>query len=536
MTEYPRGNFGEISLGARYSWLAPSIDEMERMDHAAIATGLSAKILMERAGSEIARVIIERYPTARGIAVLCGSGNNGGDGLVIARALSAAGRKAHVVVVSARRYSDECLRQLETHREISVFGVEGRPAVASPIVFRDISVDEVENLLEHSDVVVDALLGTGHRSDPRREIATLVEVVRRRQSRALPPAVIAVDIPTGVNGDTGQTFAPHISADLTVCVEHIQRGLLQFPARAACGAIETVSIGIASDSETEFQILERPNLPALGPRKPDAHKGDFGRILVIGGSVGMPGAPILAALGALRAGAGIVSRVVKLSWASASGLPECMLSILRSDGDHFVAQDALDVVDLLGGFDVVVIGPGMGIATDTDEFLRRVCDGVRLLGKRAVIDADAINIVSRAGISLAGIDAIITPHPGEASRMLGRPTPSLQADRFRAVRELWEKYRVVSVLKGAGTLVYGARGGRILCSGTPYLATAGSGDVLAGIIAACCARLEVAFDAACLGAWVHAVAGIFASEHNGGPVLASDIAYAASSVIGELER
>jgi NAD(P)H-hydrate epimerase len=158
------------------------------------------------------------------------------------------------------------------------------------------------------------------------------------------------------------------------------------------------------------------------------------------------------------------------------------------------------------------------------------------LGKPVVFDADAINILSRTGISLVGVDAVITPHPGEASRMLGRPTPSLQGDRFSAVRELWEKYRVVSVLKGAGTLVYGAQGGRVVCRGTPYLATAGSGDVLAGVIAACCAKLEGVFDAACLGVWVHAVAGILASERSGGPVLASDIAYATSTVIGELER
>lgn len=536
MTEYPRGNFGEIRLAAHSSGLAPSIEEMAQMDRAAIATGLSAKVLMERAGGEIARKILERYPAAREISVFCGSGNNGGDGLVIAKVLIEAGRKVHVVLAAAQRYSDECLRQLEAHREILLFGTEGRPAIESSTIFRDLAADDVERLVERSDVIVDALLGTGQRSNPRRETATLVEIVRHRQSRGVPPVVIAVDIPTGVDGETGQMFTPHISADRTICVEHIKRGLVQFPARAACGAIETVSIGIGSEVETEFQILEHQNLPALGPRKPDSHKGDFGRILVIGGSVGMPGAPLLTALGALRAGAGIVSRVVKRGWASSPELPECMLSMLSHDGDHFEGQDATEVVDLLGGFDVVVIGPGMGVAKDTHEFLRRVCDGVRLLGKRTVIDADAINIVAQAGISLDGIDAVITPHPGEASRMLGRPTPSLQGDRFTAVRELWEKYRVVSVLKGAGTLVYGASGGRIVCRGTPYLATAGSGDVLAGIIAACCARLEVAFDAACLGVWLHAVAGILASERSGGPVLASDIAYATSAVIGNLER
>ncbi len=506
------------------------------MDRATIEGGTSAVALMERAGAEISRVVIERYPTARKVLVLCGPGNNGGDGLVIAGHLRGAGRDVRVVLVTSERYSVECVQQIGAQDRVSVFGSAAKPEVASSVVLENVSADEVEGLIRSSEVVIDALLGTGQRSGPRRDIGALIQIIERRRSNAEGFDVVSVDIPTGVDADTGQIFSPHVTADLTVCVEHIKRGLLQFPARLACGAIETVSIGVVRSVETEFRILEYQNLPALGQRRADAHKGDFGRIAVIGGSVGMPGAPLLSALGALRAGAGLVSRIVKRGWADASGLPECMLSVLSRDGDCFTGEDAQEVVELLGGFDVIVIGPGIGLGRGTDEFLSQVCDGLRLLGKRAVVDADAINLLSRAGISLAGIDAVITPHPGEASRLLGRPTPALQANRFQAVRELWEKYKVVSVLKGAGTLVYGPQGGRIVCRGTPYLATAGSGDVLAGIIGACCARFESVFDAACLGAWIHAVAGIVATERSGGPVLASDIASAASGVIGDLER
>jgi NAD(P)H-hydrate epimerase len=367
-------------------------------------------------------------------------------------------------------------------------------------------------------------------------MSALVDTLERCRRGAPQLRVVSADIPTGVDGDTGQLFSPYVTADLTVCVEHIKRGLVQFPARFACGAIETVSIGINSSSPSEFRILEQDNLPALGPRRADSHKGDFGRVLVIGGSIGMPGAPILTALGALRSGAGVVSRVVKRSWLDTAGLPECMVNVLSGDGDFFRGGDAPEVIELLGSFDVVVVGPGMGVASETGEFLGALCDGMRLLGKRVVVDADAINLLSSVGISLNGIDAVITPHPGEASRMLGRPTPAIQGNRFKAVRELMEKHGVVSVLKGAGTLVYGPAGGGIVCRGTPYLATAGSGDVLAGIIAALCSRFESVFDAACLGAWAHAVAGSLASESAGGPILASDIARAASTVIGGLER
>lgn len=536
MTEYPRGNFGDIRVGLESPWLAPSAEEMALMDRLTIEGGTSATTLMERAGAEISRVIIDRYPTARKFLVLCGPGNNGGDGLVIASLLRREGREVHIVLVASQRYSDECLRQVHAQHKVLVFGSAAKPEAASSVVFDDVSADAVEGLIRNSEVVVDALLGTGQRASPRRDIGALIQIVEKCRSAIGRFSVVSVDIPTGIDADTGQTFSPHITADLTVCVEHIKRGLLQFPARFVTGAIETVSVGIEHASEIEFRMLEGQNLPVLGKRRADAHKGDFGRIGVIGGSVGMPGAPLLTALGALRAGAGLVSRVVKRRWSDSSGLPECMMSVLSRDGECFTGEDAPEVIDLLRGFDVIVIGPGMGLAGGTDDFLRQVCDGLRLLGKRAVIDADAINLLSRSGISLSGIDAVITPHPGEASRLLGRPTQTIQANRFQAVRELWEKYEVVSVLKGAGSLVYGPHGGRVVCRGTPYLATAGSGDVLAGIIAACCARFPHTFEAACLGAWVHAVAGILTSEERRGPVLASDVASGVSAVIGDLER
>lgn len=536
MIDYPRGNFGDIEVADGYTWSAPSSEEMARMDGLTIERGTSASVLMEKAGSEVCRVMRSCLPYARRFVVLCGPGNNGGDGLAIARLLRAAGLEARVVIAAAARYSDEFVRQLSLHGEVLILGSGEAPRVAESVSMRHVSAEEAERVLEECDVVVDALLGTGQRSAPRQHIAEAIALVDQARSRGARFQVIAVDIPTGVDADSGQLFEPHITADRTVCVEAVKRGLLQFPARGACGALEAVSIGIVGDCQSEFYALEGRNLPRLGKRRADAHKGDFGRILVVGGSLGMPGAASLTALGALRSGAGIVSRVTKRSWLSHGSLPECMVEVLSKDGDSFEAEDAGQVVELLGGFDVVVIGPGIGTSQSSGEFLARLCDGARLLGKRVVIDADAINLVSLRGISLHGLDAVVTPHPGEASRMLGRPTPALQADRFSAVRELWEKYGVVAVLKGAGTLVYGAAGGRIVCRGTPYLATAGSGDVLAGVVGALCARFDNAFDAACLGAWAHAVSGILASERSGGPILASEIAFAVSGVIGGLEE
>lgn len=535
MTDYPRGNFGEIRLGKETTWGAPSTDEMSRMDQSTIERGTTALALMQRAGGEVARVITENYPNGRRFVVLCGSGNNGGDGLVIAQTLRGVGLDTQVVLSSAERYSPECLHQLTKQRDLLMLTSGSAPQLPIDVKTSEVSVRELELLLGESDVVVDALLGTGQRSAPRQQIAELIQCVERARGQGAHFGVVSVDIPSGVDADSGQLFSPHIKADHTVCIEAIKRGLLQFPAREVCGSVETVSIGILSDANVEFRALEGGNLPILRRRRADAHKGDFGRILVIGGSLAMPGAPALTALAALRAGAGTVSLVTKRSWSGSQILPECMREVLSRDGDSFDGEDASEVVSLLGGFDVLVIGPGMGLSAGSGDFLSRVCEGVRLLGKRAVFDADAINQISLLGISIQGIDAVVTPHPGEASRMLGRPTPTVQANRFNSVSELWRKYGVVSVLKGAGTLVYGAPGGRIVCRGTPYLATAGSGDVLAGIIGALCARCDSSFEAACLGAWSHAVAGVLASQESGGPILASDITRAASRVIGGLE-
>ena len=505
------------------------------MDLLTIERGTSAGVLMKRAGLAVSQALLRRFPNARDVVVLCGPGNNGGDGLVVAKELRGCGLCVRVVVTAADKYSEEFLLQLAEQSEVCVLDA-GRTALFPPgVALRVISPEGLQVLLRRCDVVVDALLGTGQRSSPRQSIAEVIQRVEMARSQGARFQVVSVDVPTGVDADTGQLFTPHISADLTVCVQAIKRGLLQFPARAVCGAIESVSIGILEAEPCDFVALEGAALPVLGKRRADSHKGDFGRVVVVGGSLGMPGAPSLTALAALCAGAGTVSWVTKRSWCASFALAECMREVLSDDSDTFGPGDAEEVLSLLGRFDVVILGPGMGLTKGTGEFLSRLCDGIRVLGKRVVLDADAINQVSILGIDLRGLDGVITPHPGEASRMLGRPTPALQANRFNSVRELWQKYGVVAVLKGAGTLVYGDQGGRIVCCGTPYLATAGSGDVLAGIIGALCARCESAFDAASLGVWTHAVAGIRASEVTGGPILASDIARAASGVIGGLE-
>lgn len=531
------GNLGELRAVTEtpLRWCLPSAEEMRQLDQITIRGGVAGSELMRRAGTAIAQEMKRDYPSARRCVVVCGPGNNGGDGVVIARLLREFGVSVTTVIASSERYSEELRAQLRLVGETHVLGAA--PSELRSACERCVELDDtgLDNLLISADIIVDALLGTGQKSAPTRGISVLARHVLRARAAAPRVTILSVDIPTGVDADTGAVFDPHIPADRTYAIECMKRGMVQFPAREACGAITLISIGLEVGERSEFVGIEGGELPRLPGRSPFAHKGDMGRILVVGGSTAMPGAPLLAAHAALRSGAGLVSRLVKRAWVQTLSVPECMNELIPGSEDVFVATDVKATLDVAAGFDTIVVGPGLGLARDTEAFVKALLEGLKLLGKRIVVDADAINLVARGGLSLRGLNAVMTPHPGEAGRLLGKPTPVIQADRFSAARELWELHQVVAVLKGAGTIVYDEGRGGVVLRGTPYLATAGSGDVLAGIIAACFSRMSSAFSAACLGAWVHARAGMLASERSGGPILASDIATATSPIIGAME-
>lgn len=542
MTTGVHGSFGSISVVPQggLEWCLPSTSEMSELDRRAIEGGIPALELMERAGTAVADIVEGLASREAPVLILCGSGNNGGDGLVVARILSTRAFQVSCVVVNTDRYSPECVEQLARYPSV---WVRGLPSKALSAVAREphlVADQELTLLFSQAEVIVDALLGTGQRAAPRGDVALLVHKLQAEKKRRSSLRVVAVDIPTGVSGDTGEVFEPHVEAHLTVSIELLKRGVMQFPAREACGDLVVTPIGIvqqgADANQVEFRAVEGSFVPRLPRRKPDLHKGDLGRVLVIGGCAQMPGAPVLAALGALRAGAGVVSRVTRGSWYGPSVPAECMHVVLQGAEPFFTGADLRAVLPACERADVVVLGPGIGLEPSVAEFLTGLIAHLRSLKRPTVIDADALTLVVQEGVELRGLPAVITPHPGEASRMLGVSPGTVQGDRFAAVRALWERYGVVSLLKGSGTLVYGDRRGRLIARGTPYLATAGSGDVLSGVIAACLYRLNDALDAAALGAYIHARAGERASLESGGPILASEIALAASRVVGELER
>jgi len=386
---------------------------------------------------------------------------------------------------------------------------------------------ECERVVASSDTIVDALLGTGQREAPSGEIRALVEIVEQSATRG---KVISVDIPTGVDGDRGGVFSPGIRADLTVAIQFLKRGLTQFPARERCGDVVAVDIGIKSSTKAAFSLLSEECV-VLPRRGASAHKGDFGHVTVVGGSRSMPGAPVLTATAALRMGAGWVSLARPVEGVC---IPEVMIAPVGSSSGSFNESHAPAVLQAIQKSSAVVLGPGLGTDHGASSFLKSFFSDQRSIGPFTVVDADALNCIAGSpGIAteFARRRVVLTPHPGEAGRLLGCTSAEVQSDRFAAAQELSERYRAVIVLKGAGSIICDGRQGYVCPFGTPYLAAPGSGDVLGGIIGTLGGQGLSPVEAACRGVVIHARAGETAHRERGGYLLASDLIEAFGKVI-----
>jgi hydroxyethylthiazole kinase-like uncharacterized protein yjeF len=501
----------------------PSPREMSEWDRRTIAAGTSSLELMERAG----RGVVDRLTTTRSIpltssiVVLVGPGNNGGDGLVVARLLRERGASVAVIMAGAGRYSDDFVTNgkkfVAMGESILILSQDG---AAPPFPVNSVSAAEVGERVAAAAVIVDALLGTGQRAAPQGALAALIESLGRRSAEAF---VLSVDIPSGVDGDSGSVYAPAVRADLTVAIQCVKRGLTQFPARDLCGSIETIDIGITPDSSCEFTLLGE-RCAVLPRRRGDAHKGDFGHVLVVGGSAAMPGAPVLAGRAALRLGAGWVSLVQPVLYPLEPELMRVPIHEYKDGQLH--AQDLPALAPALKRASALVVGPGLGTGRGVAELLVGIVEAVAQAEIPTVLDADGLNIVASDQSRFSQANSgrfILTPHPGEAGRLLGCNSSDVQGDRFGAARELSTRFGCVVVLKGAGTIVYGGGRGYVCPFGTPYLGIPGSGDVLAGFIGALLAQGYSPIDAACRAVVIHALTGTHIHEVRGGYLVASDI-------------
>jgi NAD(P)H-hydrate epimerase len=471
--------------------------QVRELDRAAIADmGIAGYELMCRAGAALAQCVARRWPQAGSVRVLCGPGNNGGDGYVLARLLRAGGVEARVLWVTdpAQLRGDAATAERD-YREAG--GVS----------------DAFDGTLpEDSDLLVDALLGTG--------LDRPVEGICRQAIEALnrhPSPVMAVDIPSGLHADSGTVLGAAVEACCTVTFIGRKRGLYTAAGAQCAGEVEFDGLAVAPEiyaaQSAAVQLIGQPPLGALSTRRRrDAHKGDFGHVLVVGGNAGMAGAARLAAEAAARCGAGLVSVATCPEHAAClnAGRPELMV--------HGVAGPAgLDA--LLARASVVVVGPGLGRTRWSHQLLERVLDSRLPL----VVDADALNLLAMDPLSRD--NWILTPHPGEAARLLGTASAEVQRDRFDAVRQLADRYGGVAVLKGSGSLIAAAGMPSRLCAlGNPGMASGGMGDVLSGLLGGLLAQGLVAFDAASAAVWLHArAADLAALEYGERGLLASDL-------------
>lgn len=525
-----------------------TVAEMQAVEAAADAAGVTYAAMMETAGRRVAEAIQVRHDVAgRSVLVLVGPGNNGGDGLVTARYLAEAGADVAVYLTHSRPEDDPNLLRV---RELGLFVLEAA---------LDQRYRVLRTRLNITDIVVDAILGTGVSRPISGDLAALMRqagagVAARRaavaevgsaplhnvaalQSSPPEPAadpaplavVVAVDCPSGLNCDSGALDPLAIEADLTVTFAGPKRGHFRFPGAAACGDLVVADIGIPSDLPELAAVnltLATPDLVRqwLPARPADGHKGTFGNVLVVAGSGGYWGAPALAGRAAYRAGAGLVGVATPTAVRPTvvPQLPEATYPQVRGE----VQLDAADLetlADLAGDWAAWLVGPGLG---DAGAFVGAMLDAAGDLPP-LVIDADGLNALARQerwpGRLPAG--TILTPHPGEMARLMGLDLAELkELDRVTVARDQAAAWEQVIVLKGAYTIVAAPNGRAVLVPiANPALATAGSGDILAGIIAGLLAQRADPFEAAALGAWLHAAAGTRAAVGDAG-LLAGEIA------------
>jgi NAD(P)H-hydrate epimerase len=469
---------------------------------------------MENAASALVLELVRKWPDSRTVAVLCGPGNNGGDGLVAARLLSARGRSIRVWTLSdPESYRGDAAENAARARSVGLTleRVEASRGAAP-----------LSRAIAQADVVVDALFGTGL-ARPLSGLAARIVSAVNRSGRP----VLSADVPSGLSSDTGELIGPAVRASGTVAFGAPKMCHVSFPARAHCGEIRVADIGISravlDRMANRIFLAEAADVRSLCPPRPlDSHKGTFGRLAVIAGSRGKAGAAVLAARGALRAGAGLVTVfcAAPLEAEIVSALPEAMTLPLPEESGAIAESAAAAALRALAGFDAAVVGPGLSTAPGTVAFLRRLL-AVRL---PLVCDADALN--SFAGRPRVFRSRVITPHPGEAARLLACTTREIQADRIAAARRLARRSGATVVLKGAASLVATPAGEiTVNPTGTPLMATAGSGDVLAGALGAGLARGLAPAQAAVAAAWLHGAAGErLAARLGDAGLLASELA------------
>jgi NAD(P)H-hydrate epimerase len=528
------------------SWLEPLLDAetMRGTDRWAISErGVPGIELMENAGAAVTRAAERMVPDGP-VAILCGKGNNGGDGLVVARMLRDGGREVDVICVAPpEELSGDArvnLERLPGPAPVDLDGIPWPERGERPPASEDAGAGAQDaqlprELLGSHALVVDALLGTGSAGEPRGEVARAIAAL---QGAAAP--VLSVDVPSGVDASTGEVAAVAVRATATVTFHAAKPGLWINPGKAHAGAVEVVDIGIprGAPADTRLGLISDELLDELPARGAASTKFSSGHVLLAGGSLGLTGAPVMAARSSMRAGAGYVTACVPASLqpiVACAGVPELMTRPLEEDPPQSgsIGERACEqVLEAARRGGALALGPGLGRSQPAVAFARGLARAAPL---PTVIDADGLNAHAGHLHELAGRSAptVLTPHAGEAARLLGCESSEIEMRRLHHVREAAARSGAVVVLKGDDTLVASPDGWvAVSPGGAPGLATAGTGDVLTGVVAALLATGMDAFTAAAAAVLLHLLAARLAARRVGSPegVIAGDVIEALPAV------
>ncbi len=510
-----------------------TVEEMRSLEQRAVEAGVSEDTLMEAAGLAVARRIAQFTDGVRGrrILVLVGPGNNGGDGMVAARYLTDWGALVTLYLATRARREDK-LEACQARRVRIVEGSddEGQWALGS--------------YLPITDIVIDAILGIGSRLPLEPALKQMLETVTNAKRDLQSIRIVAVDVPSGIDADTGRADESAPFADLTLTLGVPKTGLFRFPAAAHTGTVETLGIGLPGGTEGDLglDLADDTAVAGLLPARPaDGHKGTFGTTLVVGGSRNFVGATVLAASGAYRAGAGLVTLAAPDSVyrLAAAQLPEATYLPLAETSDGFVSPQAVeDVRRAMAASNSAVVGPGLGGAEPVQRFVQALLLDGEPLECPLVIDADALNALAKTygWQTRLSARAVITPHPGEMARLLRASVGEVQADRVAVARQAARDWRQVVVLKGPYTVVAAPDGPTSL---SPFanaaLASGGTGDVLSGIIGALLAQGLGPYDAAVAGVHLHGLAAErFSAASGDAGLMAGDLLAHVPTVMRDL--
>lgn len=536
-----------------------TVNQMRAIEQEADANGLTYAKMMENAGQGLAdeiEALAYGVDEDREVFALVGPGNNGGDALVALTRLAAEGWRARAYLVRRPATGDPLIDRFLKEEHTEVLNADS-----------DKDFESLAAFIGTADVVVDGLLGTGFKLPLKPEMAAVMDAVNQAiADLPWPPYVVAVDCPSGIDCDTGEAAPEAIPASLTVCMAAVKQGLLKFPAFELAGELRVVEIGLSDEKswqQTTHLVADDELIGDILPDRPgDAHKGTFGTALIAAGSVNYTGAALLAGQAAYRAGAGLVQMAVpgSLHAALAGHFPEATWILLPHDGG-FISETASEVLGK--NFEratALLLGPGLGTEDTTRKFVENLLKGKSTTKKAAaglgfvrnepapkadtktptfpalVVDADGLKVLAKLEDwpRLLPHESILTPHPGEMAILTGLEKDDIQKDRLNLAIKYAAEWGHIVVLKGAFTVVASPSGqAAVIPVATSALARAGTGDVLAGLIVGLRAQGVGAFDAAVAGAWIHAQAGLLASERLGteASVLAGDVLAAVPEIL-----